>query len=61
MLTGEVTQKDAYDKIPKTFDLIKEVVLETKFDDYVVKRNSEELKSRVKSSIIKTGDSAANA
>ena len=34
MLTGEVHAKMLYDKIPKTFDLIKEVVLETKFDDY---------------------------
>ena len=60
MLTGEVHAKMLYDKIPKTFDLIKEVVLETKFDDYKrLKEILEELKSRVKSSIIKTGDSAA--
>ena len=56
MLTGEVHAKMLYDKIPKTFDLIKEVVLETKFDDY---KRLKEILEELKSSIIKTGDSAA--
>lgn len=60
IITGEVHAKMLYDSIPKAFEIIKEVILKTKFDDYKrLKEILEELKSRVKTSIIRTGDSAA--
>ncbi len=60
MLTGEVHAKMLYDKIPKTFEIIKEVLLDTEFEDYKrLKEILEELKSRVKSSITNSGDRAA--
>lgn len=60
IFTAEIHVKMLYEKIDKAFELIKEVVLHTKLDDEKrLKEILEELKSRLHSSITRSGDSAA--
>lgn len=60
IFTVEIHAKMLYEKIEKAFKLIKEIVLNTKIDDDKrLKEILEELKSRVHSSITRSGDSAA--
>lgn len=58
--TTEVNVKALYNKIPKAFELIRSIMFHTKFDDY--KRLLEiiqELKSKLQTGLMRSGDSAA--
>lgn len=60
VFTMEIHLKMFYEKLEKAFALIKEIILQTKLDDEKrLKEILEELKSRVYTSIVKSGDSAA--
>lgn len=57
---AEIHAKMLYEKIDNAFEFIKEILLFTKYDDYKrIKEILEEVKSRIKSTIVSSGDSTA--